>query len=277
MLKIGYHVSSSGGFVSMAKQTLDAGGNTFAFFTRNPRGGAARAINEKDVAAFKEISRENGFSKLVAHSPYTLNSCSHDEHLREYARDTFADDLSRMEFVPNNYYNFHPGAHTGQGVEVGIGQISEMLNSVLNENQTTTVLLETMAGKGSEVGSRFEELRAIIDRVELSSHIGVCLDTCHVWDGGYDIVGDLDGVVNEFDRIVGIDRLKAIHLNDSLNNRGAHKDRHARIGEGHIGFEALCRVINHPALRELPFILETPNDEAGYAREIAMLKEAYKN
>ncbi|MBR0235053.1 MAG: deoxyribonuclease IV [Clostridia bacterium] len=276
MLKIGYHVSSSGGFVSMAKQALDAKGNTFAFFTRNPRGGAAKTIDEGDVAAFHKIAAENGFYKLVAHSPYTLNPCSHDEHLREYARDTFADDLLRMEYVPNNYYNFHPGAHTGQGVDVGIEQISDMLNSVLKEEQTTTVLLETMAGKGSEVGSRFEELRAIIDKVELSSHVGVCLDTCHVWDGGYDIVNDLDGVLTHFDSVIGLDRLKAIHLNDSLNPLGAHKDRHAKIGEGHIGFEAICRVINHPALKELPFILETPNDEAGYAREIAMLKAAYK-
>ena len=276
MLKIGYHVSSSGGFVSMAKQALDAKGNTFAFFTRNPRGGAAKTIDEGDVAAFHKIAAENGFYKLVAHSPYTLNPCSHDEHLREYARDTFADDLLCMEYVPNNYYNFHPGAHTGQGVDVGIEQISDMLNSVLKEEQTTTVLLETMAGKGSEVGSRFEELRAIIDKVELSSHVGVCLDTCHVWDGGYDIVNDLDGVLTHFDSVIGLDRLKAIHLNDSLNPLGAHKDRHAKIGEGHIGFEAICRVINHPALKELPFILETPNDEAGYAREIAMLKAAYK-
>ena len=276
MLKIGYHVSSSGGFVSMARQALDAGGNTFAFFTRNPRGGAARAITQIEVDEFLKIAAETGISNLVAHSPYTLNPCSHDEHLREYARDTFADDLRRMEYVPGNYYNFHPGAHTGQGLEVGIEQISSMLNSVLKEEQKTTVLLETMAGKGSEVGSKFEELRAIIDRVDLSKHVGVCLDTCHVWDGGYDIVGNLDGVLAEFDRVIGLDRLKAIHLNDSLNNLGAHKDRHARIGEGKIGFEALCRVINHPALRELPFILETPNDEAGYAREIKMLKEAYK-
>ena len=277
MLKIGYHVSSSGGFLSMAKQAIDAGGNTFAFFTRNPRGGAAKSIDEKDVAEFEKISRANGFHTLVAHSPYTLNPCSSDAHLREYARDTFADDLARMEYVPHNYYNFHPGCHTGQGVDVGIDEIADMLNSVLKEEQTTTVLLETMSGKGSEVGSRFEELRAIIDRVELSSHLGVCLDTCHVWDGGYDIVSDLDGVIALFDKIIGLDKLKAVHLNDSLNPCGAHKDRHARIGEGHIGFDALCRVINHHALRELPFILETPNDEAGYAREIAMLKEAYKN
>ncbi|MBO4354143.1 MAG: deoxyribonuclease IV [Clostridia bacterium] len=276
MLKIGYHVSSSGGFVSMARQALDAGGNTFAFFTRNPRGGAARIITQIEVDEFLKIAAETGISNLVAHSPYTLNPCSHDEHLREYARDTFADDLRRMEYVPGNYYNFHPGSHTGQGVDVGIDQISSMLNTVLKEEQKTTVLLETMAGKGSEVGSKFEELQAIIDRVDLSSHVGVCLDTCHVWDGGYDIVNDLDGVLAEFDRVIGLDRLKAIHLNDSLNNLGAHKDRHARIGEGKIGFEALCRVINHPALRELPFILETPNDEAGYAREIKMLKEAYK-
>lgn len=275
MLKIGYHVSSSGGFVSMARQALDAGGNTFAFFTRNPRGGAAKDIDGSDVEKFLDIAQKNGISKLVAHSPYTLNPCSHDEHLREYARDTFADDLRRMEYVPGNYYNFHPGAHTGQGTEVGIEQISSMLNSVLKEEQTTIVLLETMSGKGSEVGSKFEELREIIDRVSLSSHVGVCLDTCHVWDGGYDIVGDLDGVLSEFDRVIGLDRLKAIHLNDSLNNLGAHKDRHARIGEGKIGFEALCRVINHPALCELPFILETPNDDMGYAKEIAMLKEKY--
>lgn len=275
MLHIGYHVSSSGGFVSMANEALAVDGNTFAFFTRNPRGGAAKAISNEDVIGFLEIAKEHDFTHLVAHSPYTLNPCSSDEHLREYARDTFADDLIRMEYVPGNYYNFHPGCHTGQGIDTGISEIADMLNSVLSEYQTTTVLLETMAGKGSEVGSKFEELRAIIDRVSLESHLGVCLDTCHVWDAGYNIAENLDGVLGEFDRIIGLDRLKAIHLNDSLNTLGAHKDRHARIGEGKIGFEALARVVNHPKLKNLPFILETPNDEDGYRKEIKMFRDVY--
>lgn len=277
MLKIGYHVSSSGGFVSMARETLDVDGNTFAFFTRNPRGGQAKVINEADVSVFIDISKSNNFANLVAHSPYTLNPCSSNEHLREYARDVFADDLERMEHIPGNYYNFHPGCHTGQGVDIGIAEIAEMLNAVLKKEQTTTVLLETMSGKGSEVGARFEELKAIIDKVDLNDHVGVCLDTCHVWDAGYDIVNSLDDVLSEFDRIIGLDKLKAIHLNDSLNDLASHKDRHARIGEGKIGCEALFRVINHPSLSDLPFILETPNDKDGYKHEIEMLRKAYKN
>jgi len=276
MLKIGYHVSSSGGFVGMAKETLYVGGNSFAFFTRNPRGGAAKKIDEADIEKFHEIARENNFAKLVAHSPYTLNPCSSDERLREYAREIFADDLARMEYVPGNYYNFHPGSHTGQGVDIGINEIAELLNSVITPEQTTTVLLETMSGKGSEVGSKFSELRRIIDLVELNDHVGVCLDTCHVWDAGYDIVNNLDAVLEEFDKVIGLDRLKSIHLNDSLNNLGAHKDRHARHGEGRIGFDAVSNIINHPLLYDKVFILETPNDEDGYKREIEMLKSVYK-
>ena len=275
MLKIGNHLSSSKGYEAMGKMAVKLGANTFAFFTRNPRGGKAKDINPKDVEAFLQYAEEHQIQQLVAHAPYTLNPCSADPALREFAKDTFADDLKRMEYTPGNFYNFHPGSHVKQGAETGIAYIAEMLNEVLTENQTTTVLLETMAGKGSEVGRNFEELRAILDRIHLQEKMGVCLDTCHVWDGGYDIVGDLDGVLAEFDRVIGLKWLKAIHLNDSLNERGSHKDRHARIGEGKIGLEALVRVINHPVLRELPFILETPNDDAGYAAEIALLKSHY--
>ena len=275
MLKIGNHLSSSKGYEAMGKAAVKLGANTFAFFTRNPRGGKAKEINPSDVKVFLYLAQEQGLQKLVAHAPYTLNPCSADPDLREFARNTFADDLRRMEYTPGNYYNFHPGSHVKQGVETGIVFIAEMLNEVLTEEQTTTVLLETMSGKGTEVGRSFEELRAILDKVERQEKMGVCLDTCHVWDGGYDIVNDLDGVLAEFDRIIGLERLKAIHLNDSLNDLGSHKDRHARIGKGKIGLEALVRVINHPALRELPFILETPNDDAGYAREIALLKSRY--
>ena len=275
MLKLGNHLSSSKGYKAMGEAAVKLGANTFAFFTRNPRGGKAKEINPSDVEAFLQLAREQGLQRLVAHAPYTLNPCSADPDLREFARNTFADDLKRMEYTPGNYYNFHPGSHVKQGTETGITFIAEMLNGVLTEEQTTTVLLETMSGKGTEVGRSFEELRAILDRVECQEKMGVCLDTCHVWDGGYDIVNDLDGVLAEFDRIIGLERLKAIHLNDSLNDLGSHKDRHARIGEGKIGLEALVRVINHPELRELPFILETPNDDAGYAREIALLKSRY--
>lgn len=259
----------------MGRQTVKNGGNTFAFFTRNPRGGNAKAIDPADVAKFLEIAREHEFGKIVAHAPYTLNACAAKENLRDFARETFADDLKRMEATPGNYYNFHPGSHVGQGIEAGIQKITEVLNAVLTEDQTTTVLLETMSGKGSEVGSHFEELRAIMDLVEKRDKLGVCLDTCHVWDGGYDIVNDLDGVLTEFDRIIGLDHLKAIHLNDSLNALGSHKDRHAKIGEGQIGLDALVRVIRHPALDGKPFILETPNDDEGWAREIALLRERY--
>ena len=275
MLYIGNHTSSSKGYAAMGRQIVKNGGNTFAFFTRNPRGGNAKAIDPADVAKFQEIAREHEFGKIVAHAPYTLNACAAKENLRDFARNTFSDDLKRMEATPGNYYNFHPGSHVGQGIEVGIQKIAEVLNAVLTEEQTTTVLLETMAGKGSEVGSHFQELRAIMDLVEKRDKLGICLDTCHVWDAGYDIAEHLDQVLDEFDRTIGLSRLKAIHLNDSQNPLGAHKDRHARIGEGCIGLEALVRVINHPALRTLPFYLETPNDLDGYAREIALLKSRY--
>ena len=275
MLYIGNHTSSSKGYAAMGRQIVKNGGNTFAFFTRNPRGGNAKAIDPADVAKFQEIAREHEFGKIVAHAPYTLNACAAKENLRDFARNTFSDDLKRMEATPGNYYNFHPGSHVGQGIEVGIQKIAEVLNAVLTEEQTTTVLLETMAGKGSEVGSHFQELRAIMDLVEKRDKLGICLDTCHVWDGGYDIINDLDGVLTESDRIIGLDHLKAIHLNDSLNPLGSHKDRHARIGEGQIGLDALVRVIRHPALEGKPFILETPNDDEGWTREIALLRERY--
>ncbi len=276
MLYIGCHLSSSGGFMAMGRQAAEIGANTFAFFTRNPRGGAAKPVNPQDAADFMKFAAENSFGKLVAHAPYTMNACAADENIRRFAREAMADDLARMEYVPGNYYNFHPGSHVKQGTEIGTALIAKQLNTVLTKEQSTLVLLETMAGKGSEMGRNFGEIREIIDRVELQEKLGVCLDTCHVWDGGYDIVNDLDGVLEQFDRIIGLDRLKAIHLNDSLNPLDAHKDRHAKIGEGHIGAEALIRVINHPALRGLPFILETPNDIDGYAREIKFLKENYE-
>ena len=276
MLYIGNHTSSSKGYLAMGKQMLANGGNTFAFFTRNPRGGKAKEINPQDVQAFLQLEQENHFGKLVAHAPYVMNCCAAKENLREFARETMADDLKRLELTPGNYYNFHPGSHVGQGAETGIVKIAEILNEVLTKEQSTTVLLETMSGKGSEVGRNFQELRQIIDQVELKEKLGVCLDTCHVWDGGYDIVNDLDGVFAEFDQIIGLDRLKAIHLNDSMNGLGSHKDRHARLGEGEIGLEALVRVINHPATKGVPFILETPNDDEGWAREIALLRKEYE-
>ena len=275
VLYIGNHTSSSKGYAAMARQIIKNGGNTFAFFTRNPRGGKAKAIDETDIQNFLVLAQENHFGKIVAHAPYTLNACAAKEELRTFARETFADDLRRMEYTPGNYYNFHPGSHVGQGSEIGIQKIAEILNDVLTEEQTTTVLLETMSGKGTEVGRNFEELRKILNLVEKKSKMGICLDTCHVWDGGYDIVHDLDGVLNDFDHIIGLERLKAIHLNDSLNVCGSHKDRHARIGEGKIGMEALVRIIKHPALREIPFILETPNDDSGWTEEIHVLKEAF--
>ena len=276
MLYIGNHTSSSKGYLAMGKQMLANGGNTFAFFTRNPRGGKAKEINPQDVQAFLQLEQENHFGNLVAHAPYVMNCCAAKENLREFARETMADDLKRLELTPGNYYNFHPGSHVGQGAETGIAKIAEILNEVLTKEQSTTVLLETMSGKGSEVGRNFQELRQIIDQVELKEKLGVCLDTCHVWDGGYDIVNDLDGVFAEFDQIIGLDRLKAIHLNDSMNGLGSHKDRHARLGEGEIGLEALVRVINHPATKGIPFILETPNDDEGWAREIALLRKEYE-
>ena len=275
VLYIGNHTSSSKGYAAMARQIIKNEGNTFAFFTRNPRGGKAKAIDETDIQNFLVLAQENHFGKIVAHAPYTLNACAAKEELRTFARETFADDLRRMEYTPGNYYNFHPGSHVGQGSEIGIQKIAELLNDVLTEEQTTTVLLETMSGKGTEVGRNFEELRKILNLVEKKSKMGICLDTCHVWDGGYDIVHDLDGVLNDFDHIIGLERLKAIHLNDSLNDCGSHKDRHARIGEGKIGMEALVRIIKYPALREIPFILETPNDDFGWTEEIHVLKEAF--
>ena len=277
---IGNHLSASKGYAAMGRMAVKLGANTFAFFTRNPRGGAAKDIAEKDVEAFKKFADENGievilaqqFGKLVAHAPYTMNLCAAKEDIRKFSKEMIADDLRRMEYTPGNYYNFHPGSHVGQGAETGITLITELLNQVLHPEQTTTVLLETMAGKGSEVGRNFEELQAIIERVDLKEKIGVCLDTCHVWDAGYDIVEHLDEVLEEFDRIIGLERLKAIHLNDSMNPLGSHKDRHARLGEGQIGPEALQRIVCHEKLQGLPFILETPNDDEGYAAEIAMVK-----
>ena len=256
----------------MGKEIISLGGNTFQFFTRNPRGGAAKAIDEEDVQRFKEFAGENGIDVILAHAPYTLNACSADEETRNFARQTFKDDLKRMEYIPGNMYNFHPGSHVKQGVEIGIDYIAEMLNDALEASQTTTVLLETMAGKGSEIGRSFEELQRIIEKVELDSHLGVCLDTCHVYDAGYDIAGNLDSVLSEFDSVIGLDRLKAVHINDSKNPFASHKDRHEKIGEGSIGTEAFAAIINHEALKNLPFYLETPNDAPGYAREIAMLK-----
>ena len=275
MLYIGCHLSASKGFLAMGKQAHAIGANTFQFFTRNPRGGAAKAIDENDVKAYLDFAREHEFGKIVAHAPYTLNACAAEDRIRTFAFETFKDDLARMEYVPGNYYNFHPGSHVGQGAEKGIELIADILNRVMFPGMTTTVLLETMAGKGSEVGRSFQELKEIIDRTELSDKIGVCLDTCHVSDGGYDIISNPEGVLEEFDKIIGIDRLKAIHLNDSMNPMGAHKDRHAKIGEGHIGFEALMKFIKMPQLDSLPINLETPNEIDGYAREIEMIKNAY--
>lgn len=274
MFRIGSHISSAGGYLAMGREALRLDANTFAFFTRNPRGGKAKAIDPEDVAAYRQLADEHGLAAIVAHAPYTLNACALDQGLRDFARNTMADDLARMEHTPGNFYNFHPGSHVQQGAEVGIEYIAEMLNAILTPEQSTIVLLETMSGKGSEVGRSFEELKAIIDRVRLSDKLGVCFDTCHVWDAGYDIVNDLDGVLAEFDRVIGLKRLYAVHLNDSLNPLGGRKDRHARIGEGNIGLEAIVRVINHPLLRELPFILETPNDSTGYAAEIKLLRAA---
>ena len=276
MLIIGAHLSASKGYTAMLKQAQEIGANTFQFFTRNPRGGSAKDIDENDVNTFLSLMKEENFPIILAHAPYTLNCCSAKPETREFALNTFADDLRRMEYTPHQLYNFHPGSHVGQGEELGIELIAETLNKVLFEDMTTTVLLETMAGKGSEVGKTFEELRAIIDRVELDDKMGVCLDTCHVNDAGYDIVNNLDGVLEEFDKVVGIDRLKAIHLNDSKNPFSAHKDRHEKIGEGYIGLEAFERIINHPQLRTLPFYLETPNELDGYAKEIETLRNLYK-
>jgi len=273
MIYIGSHISASKGYEAMGKQALKLGANTFAFFTRNPRGGKAKEIDEDDVARFLALAEEHSFGKLVAHAPYTMNACAAKEDIRKFAKETMADDLMRMEYTPGNYYNFHPGSHVGQGTQAGIDLIVALLNEVLKPDQTTTVLLETMAGKGSEVGRNFEELRGIIDRVELKEKMGVCLDTCHVWDAGYDIVNNLDSVVEEFDAVIGLDRLKAIHMNDSMNPLSAHKDRHEKIGRGQIGLAAMERIIRHPKLQGRPIILETPNDDAGWAEEIALLRD----
>lgn len=276
MITIGCHLSAAKGYAAMARDAASIDANTFQFFTRNPRGGKAKALDPRDLEAYRAAAAEAGITRILAHAPYTLNPASSKPETVEFALQTLADDLARMdEATPNQLYNMHPGCHVGQGVEAGIQLVADALNQVLRPEQTTTLLLETMAGKGSEIGGRFEELAAIISRVELVDHVGVCLDTCHVWDGGYDIAGNLDGVLEEFDRTIGLDRLKAIHVNDSLNPLGARKDRHARIGEGHIGTEALCRVVSHPALRHLPFYLETPQDNLqGYAAEIALLRAA---
>lgn len=277
MLNIGCHLSTTKGFENMGKEALQINANTFQFFTRNPRGGKAKDIDESDIEALKEIMKENKFAKLLAHAPYTLNACSADERTREFAVETMADDLARMEYLPNNLYNFHPGSHVKQGVDIGINYIVDMLNNVIKPEQTTKVLLETMAGKGSEVGRSFEEIAEIIDRVNFKDHMGVCLDTCHVYDAGYDIVNDLDGVLEEFDRIIGLSRLQAIHLNDSKNPFESHKDRHEKIGEGSLGLEAITRIINHPKLKHLPFFLETPNELEGYGKEIEILRNVYKD
>lgn len=276
MLKIGCHLSSSKGYLAMGKTAVEIGANTFQFFTRNPRGGAAKPMDLEDMKAYVEFAGERGIGPILAHAPYTLNACAKDEGLREFAKNVMEDDLMRLSHIPGAMYNFHPGSHVKQGSEIGIELIAGHLNSILREDQKTTVLLETMAGKGSEVGRTFEEIREIIDRVDLKEHLGVCLDTCHVYDGEYDIVNHLEEVLEEFDQVIGLARLKAIHLNDSKNPFGSHKDRHEKIGEGSIGFEAMERIINHPKLRELPFYLETPNELPGYAAEIALLKEHYR-
>lgn len=272
-LTIGSHISSAGGYEAMGKRAVKMNANTFAFFTRNPRGGKAKEIQPEDVERYQEIAAQHEFGKIVAHAPYTMNACAAKEDLREFAKNILTDDLVRMDYIPGNYYNFHPGSHVGQGAQTGIEKIAQVLNAVLKPEWNTIVLLETMAGKGTEVGRSFEEIRQIMDLVECREKLGVCMDTCHLWDGGYDIVHDLDGVLEEFDHVIGLEHLKAVHLNDSKNPLGSHKDRHEKIGEGHIGLDALAAVVQHPRLHHLPFILETPNDEAGWAEEIRTLRE----
>ena len=276
MLNIGCHLSSSKGYLNMGEVAKSLGANTFQFFTRNPRGGAAKAIDKADTDAFNAFQKENGFAKILAHAPYTLNPCSDKEETRAFAYSVFKDDLERMEYTPNQLYNFHPGSHVGQGVDKGIELITDILNRVLTHETTTTVLLETMSGKGSEVGSKFEELKRIIDNTQLSGKLGVCLDTCHVYDAGYDIVNNLDGVLENFDKIIGLSRLKAIHINDSMNPFSSHKDRHQKIGDGFIGTDSFERIINHKALKNIPFLLETPNELDGYQKEIELLRGLYK-
>ena len=276
MLRIGCHLSVSKGYEALGKDALSVGANTFQFFTRNPRGGSAKAIDKKDIAGFLNIARDNNLAFFLAHAPYTMNVCAADEGIRKFARDMMADDLQRMEYFPGSLYNFHPGSHVGQGTDIGIRFIIDALNDTITPEQTTIILLETMSGKGSEIGRSFEELRSILDGVKLSEKMGVCLDTCHIYDAGYDIVNNLDGVVDEFDRTVGLERLNAIHLNDSKNPYESHKDRHETIGNGYIGLETLTKIINHPKLKRLPFYLETPNELPGYAEEIKLLKSLYK-
>lgn len=275
MLKIGCHLSISKGFYEMGKEAVSINANAIQFFTRNPRGGAAKPIDEEDIKKFKELAKENKIESLLAHAPYTLNAAAVRPEIRKFAKETMEDDLARMEYFPGSMYNFHPGSHVGQGVEQGIDYIVKMLNKIIKPEQTTKVLLETMAGKGSEIGRNFEEIKQIRDRIQLKEHIGVCLDTCHIFDGGYDLVNQLDEVIEEFDKIIGLENLCAIHLNDSMNVCGSHKDRHAKIGEGNIGLEAITKIINHPKLKDLPFFLETPNDLEGYGREIALLRSKY--
>ena len=276
MLKIGCHLSSSKGYLSMGKEAVKIGANTFQFFTRNPRGGSVKPLDLEDIAAYKSFAAEHGLYTILAHAPYTMNLCAEKETVREFSLNVLRDDLERLEHIPGSMYNFHPGSHVGQGEETGVGLIVRALNEVIKPGQSTTILLETMAGKGSEIGGRFEQLREIIDSVDKNEYLGVCLDTCHISDGGYDVAGNLDAVLGEFDRVIGLGRLKAVHLNDSMNPLGSHKDRHAKIGEGHIGLAAMENIINHPLLRELPFYLETPNDLDGYAKEIALLKGLYR-
>lgn len=275
MLQIGCHLSSSKGFLNMGKEIVKLGGNTFQFFTRNPRGGAAKPIDEKDIEAFKTFAKENNINIILAHAPYTLNACSADADVRNFAKQVFADDLKRMEYIPGNMYNFHPGSHVKQGVDTGIEYIAQMLNEVLDKNQHTKVLLETMAGKGTEIGRSFEELQMIIEKVELNNKLGICLDTCHIYDAQYNIVDNLNGVIDELDKVIGLDRLCAIHLNDSKNPFASHKDRHELIGKGHIGIDTFNNIVSNEKLRNIPMYLETPNDMEGYAKEIAMLKQMY--
>lgn len=276
MLKIGCHLSFAKGFLNMGKEAVKIGANTFQFFTRSPRGGQAKELNLEDIAAYLNFAKEHEITQILAHAPYTLNSCAKEEGLRQFAYHTMCDDLERLEHIPEAMYNFHPGSHVKQGTEIGINYISDMLNKINEKGYSTMILLETMAGKGSEIGRNFQELREIIDKVENSSHLGVCLDTCHIFDGGYDIVHGLEYVLEEFDQIIGLERLKAVHLNDSKNELGSHKDRHEKIGKGTIGLDAIVSIINHPNLRNLPFYLETPNDLEGYQREIALLRKLYR-
>lgn len=275
MLNIGCHVSSSFGYVKMLEDTIYIGGNTFQWFTRNPRGGAAKELDMDDLNKFLKLRDENGFGLILAHAPYTLNAASDKEETRDFAREVFKYDLNILEKIPGSMYNFHPGSHKGQGIDKGIELISEILNEIMSENQKTIILLETMAGKGTEIGSNFNEIRKIIDNVKYKDKIGVCLDTCHVHDAGYDIVNNLDGVLKEFDEVIGLNYLKAIHLNDSMNCLGSHKDRHEKIGKGYIGLDAIKEIINHPSLKHLPFFLETPNELDGYKDEISLLKSIY--